>query len=74
MSALVARVAKVSDLKVADHSNLKMLSPIQMLQTLSIALAQVKPGNTAEILLNEIRQIYVLCTEQKKLLKKYTKI
>ena len=48
----LARVAKVS-----DHSNLKILSPKQMLQRLPIALAQVKAGNTSEKLLNKIRQI-----------------
>ena len=36
---------------------LKILSPKQILQKLLIALAQVKAGNTSEILLNEIRQI-----------------
>ena len=36
---------------------LKILSPKQMLQTLPIALAQVKPGNTYENLLIEIRQV-----------------
>ena len=47
--------------KVSDHSNLKILSPKQMLQRLQIALAQVKESNTSENLLNEIRQsIYFL--------------
>ena len=41
-----------------------------MLQGLPIALAQIKAGNTSENLLNEIRQIIILCIEQKKLLKK----
>ena len=36
---------------------LKILTPNQMFQTLPIALAQVKVGNTFENLLNEIRQI-----------------
>ena len=36
---------------------LKVLTLKQMLQRLSIALAQVKAGNTSENLLNEIRQI-----------------
>ena len=45
-----------------------------MLQRLLITLAQVKAGNTSENLLNEIRQIYILCIKQKKLLKKYTTI
>ena len=41
----------------SEHSNLKILTPKQMLQRLPIALAQVKAGNTSENLLNEIRQI-----------------
>ena len=36
---------------------LKILSPKQMLQRLTIALALVKAGNNSESLLNEIRQI-----------------
>ena len=40
-----------------------------MLQRLPIALPHVKEGNTSEKFLNEIRQIYVLRIEQKKLLK-----
>ena len=43
--------------KVSDHSNLKILSPKQMLQRLPIAFAKVKAGNTSENLLHEIRQI-----------------
>ena len=35
---------------------LKILTPKQMLQRLSIALAQVKAGNNSESLLIEIRQ------------------
>ena len=38
-------------------TRLKILSTKQMLQRLSIALAQVKAANTSENLLNEIRQI-----------------
>ena len=40
-----------------------------MLQRLPIVHAQVKAGNSSEILLNIIRS-YVLCIEQKKFLKK----
>ena len=40
----------------------KILTPKQMLQRLSIALAQIKEGNNSESLLSEIRQIvYSLC-------------
>ena len=35
-----------------------------MLQTLPVALAQVKSGNIPQNLLNEIRQIYILCIEK----------
>ena len=36
---------------------LKILTPKQMLQKLSIALAQLKSGNTSENLLDKIRQL-----------------
>ena len=49
--------AHVGPSQVYDHSNLKILSPKQMLQRLTIALAQIKAGNTSENLLNGIRQI-----------------
>ena len=39
MSACIAQVAKVS-----DDSNLKILSPKQIIQRLPIALAQAKAG------------------------------
>ena len=48
----LARIAKVS-----DHLNLKILSVKQMLQKLTIALVQVKAGQTSENLLNKITQI-----------------
>ena len=53
---LKTEVAGFSD-KVSNDSNLKILMPKQILQRLSIALAQVKAGNTSENLLDEIRQI-----------------
>ena len=43
-----------------------------MLQRLRIPLVQVKTGNNSENLLNEIRQMLILCINQKKLQKKYT--
>ena len=42
-----------------------------MLPRLPIALAQVKAGNKSESLLNEIRQLFILCINQKKSLEKY---
>ena len=41
--------------KATKGKGLKILAPKQMLQRLSIALAQVKAGNNSESLLNEIR-------------------
>ena len=38
-------------------TELKILTPKQILQRLPIALAQVKTGNNSESLLNEIRRI-----------------
>ena len=40
-----------------DHFNAKILTIKQMLQTLPIALAQVKAVNTSKNLINKIRQI-----------------
>ena len=58
--------------KSVHGEGLKILTSKQMLQRLPIALAQVKVGNTSEDLLNEREKLYILCIEQKKLLKKYT--
>ena len=60
----LARVAK------SDHSNLKILSPEQMLQRLPIALSQVKLCNTSKNLLNEIRQIIYSLYRPKEITKK----
>ena len=43
--------------KATKGTGLKILTPKQMLQRLPLALAQVKAGNNADILLNKIRQI-----------------
>ena len=43
-----------------------------MLHSLPIALPQVKADNTSRSLLNEIRQLFIPCIDQKKLLKNYT--
>ena len=68
-------MAKASDCtrdKVSDHSNLKKLSPKQMLERLPIAHAQVKAGNTSENLLNGIRQIIYSLYQEKEIRKKIT--
>ena len=65
MLACLACLVKVSDRKIFDHSNVKILSPKQMFQRLPIALAQVQAGNTSENLFNETRQkIYSLYWER----------
>ena len=45
------------DVKKEKGTGLKVLSPKQMLQRLSIALVQIKAGNNSESLLHGIRQI-----------------
>ena len=49
---------------------LKILTPKQMLQRLSIALAQVKAGNNSQNLLNEIKQIIYSLYQSKEMTKK----
>ena len=51
-------------------TELKILTPKQMLQRLPIALAQVKAGNTSENLLKEIREIIYSLYQSKKITKK----
>ena len=72
MSTRIARacVAKVSDRKVYNHLNLKILRPKEMQQRLTIALAQVKAGNTSENLLNEARKIMYSLFRAEKVTKK----
>ena len=48
----------------------KILTPKQMLQRLSIALAQVTAGNNSKSLLNEIRQIVYCLYQSKQITKK----
>ena len=49
---------------------LKILTPKQMLQRLSIALAQVKASNNSENLLNEIKQIVYSLYQSKEITEK----
>ena len=51
-------------------TGLKVLTPKKMLQSLPIALAQIKAGNNSESLLNEIRQIAYSLYESKEITKK----
>ena len=56
--------------KATKGTGLKILTPIQMLQRLPIALAQVKAGNNSENLLNEIIQIAYSLYQSKQITKK----
>ena len=56
--------------KATKGTGLEILTPKQILQRLSIALAQVKAGNNSENLLNEIRQIVYYLYESKQITKK----
>ena len=56
--------------KATKGTGLKILTPKQMLQRLPIALAQVKPGNNSESLLNEMRQIVYSLYQAKQFTKK----
>ena len=53
-----------------EGTELKILTPNQMLKRLPIALAQVKAGNNSESLLNEIRQIVYSLYRSKEITKK----
>ena len=68
------RVAKLYDCKVFHHKQLKILTPKQMLQKLSIALAQVKAANTSNIhLIHQLtkwnQKNYIFCVSRKKITK-----
>ena len=56
--------------EVTKGTGLKIITPKQMLQRLSMAVAQVKAGNNSESLLNEIRQIVYSLYQSKEITKK----
>ena len=58
------------DVKKEKGTGLKVLTPKQMLQRLSIALVQIKAGNNSESLLHEIRQIVYSLYRSKQITKK----
>ena len=62
--------SKGSGLLNTDHSKLKILTPKQMLQRLTTALAQLKAGNNSENLLNKIKQIVYSLYQSKQITKK----
>ena len=54
MIILEAKKRAAEDQTEQEGTGFKTLTPKQMIQRLSIALAQVKAGNNSESLLNEI--------------------
>ena len=58
--------------RATKGTGLKILTPKKMFQRFPKALAQVRAGNNSESLLNENRQLFILCISQNKLLKNYT--
>ena len=56
--------------RATNGTEIKVLTPKQMLQRLPMALAQVKAGNNSESLLNEIRQIVYSLYQSKQITKK----
>ena len=67
-SSMILEAQKL--VKEQEGTGLKILTPNQIPKRLPIALAQIKESNNSESLLNEIRQLFILCIDQKKLLKK----
>ena len=65
-------ILEAKKLAKQEGKGLKILTPNRMLKRLPIALAQIKAGNNSESLLNESGRLFILCIDQKKLLKKYT--
>ena len=57
-------------MKQPKEKRLEILTPKQMLQRLSIVLAQVKAVNNSENLLNEIRKIVYSLYQSKEITKK----
>ena len=57
-------------IKATKGTGIEILTPKQMLQRWTIAPAQVKAGNNAEGLLNEIRQIVYSLHQSKEITKK----
>ena len=59
-----------ANVKANKGTELKILTPKQMLQRLAIALAQAKAGNNSKSVLNEIRKIVYSLYQSKQITKK----
>ena len=67
-------IASDAKYKSIDEERIKILTSKQVFQKLTIALAQVKAGNTSESLLNEISQIIYSLHRANEITRKYTTI
>ena len=67
---MILEAKKMAQHEANEGLGLKILTPKQMLQRLSIALAQVKAGNNSESLLSEIRQIVYSLYQSKEITNK----
>ena len=63
------RLTSILD-EVFDNKQIKILTPKEMLQSLPIALTQVKTGNKPKNLLNESRQVLYSMYQEKAVTKK----
>ena len=63
-------ILEAKKLAKQGETGLNILTPKQILQRLSIALAQIKAGNNSKSLLNEIRQIVYSLYQSKEITKK----
>ena len=68
-SLMMSEAKSNSKQNETKRTGLKILTPKQVLQRLSIALAQVKAGNNSENFLNEIRQIIYSLYQSKEITK-----
>ena len=59
-----AKIISEAKYKTKYGEGIKILTRKQMLQRLTIVLAQVKAGNNSEHLLNEIK-LFILCIKRK---------
>ena len=63
-------MVSVANDEATKGTQLKLLTPRQIFQILSVALSQVEAGNNSEILLNEIRQFFFILYQPKEITKK----
>ena len=73
MVQIVQRILEFNQLNQSGEG-LKILIPNQMLKRLPIALAQLNAGNNTKNLKVKLGKCCILCTDQKNLRNKFTKV